>query len=225
MSWELYWRFRISPLGFLVAWERGFSAQTFWNQRKRVNKQLKGADSSLKRIGSRVFLFDFSYKSQPRISPTHPSRVRLGMYQKSNQPWPSAEGHGLGSISYGDYDFQRGVLSSRCFGWTFGPFHQRPRPLNRRWTVKSGGFFCWIKKTTRWWFFCWDGLMWRKFMKIAFLGTEVKTHLEFRWGEKLKIFCWWGQQMVAEFVTELEPFSMSLVVRRWNSRSGVLKRT
>ena len=51
-------------------------------------------------------------------------------------------------------------------------------------------------------------------MKIAFLGTEVKTHLEFRWGEKLKFFCWWGQQMVAEFVTELEPFSMSLVVRR-----------
>ena len=28
--------------------------------------------------------------------------------------------------------------------------------------------------------------------------------------------------MVAEFVTELEPFSMSLVVRRWNSRSGWL---
>ena len=129
-----------------VAWERGFSAQTFWNQRQRANTQLKGADSSLKRIGSRFFCLIFIQISTSHIIPP-PLRVRLGMYQKSNQPWnhgETAEGHSLGSISYGDYDFQEGVLSSRCFGWTFGPFHQRPPLFVVPWKAEV---FFWIKQT------------------------------------------------------------------------------
>ena len=88
MSWELYWRFRISPLGFLVAWERGFSAQTFWNQRKRVNKQLKGADSSLKRIGSRVFCLIFHTNLNPGYHPPTPPAFGWGCTKK-------ATNHGL----------------------------------------------------------------------------------------------------------------------------------
>ena len=80
-------------------------------------------------------------------------RMRFGKKMVSFPPkkWafsgPLPQGNGLGSISCGDYDFQEGVLSSRCFGWTPGPFHQR-----RKTEPIPGG--CW--------FFGDGNGMWRK---------------------------------------------------------------
>lgn len=73
-------------------------------------------------------------KPMPYPHPTFSATFRRMRFGKKwfpsppkNGPFrgPLPQGNGLGSISCGDYDFQEGVLSSRCFGWTPGPFHQR----------------------------------------------------------------------------------------------------
>ena len=141
------WSSRISPLGVVVGWERGgFQPKVFGAKKKssQTTKKREGKVPSKRGLASEGDIFvdlwrnllPKSYQNAGSPCPTLTfsatfRRMRFGKKMVSSPskkwafwgPWP--QGNGLGSISCGDYDFQEGVLSSRCFGWTPGPFHQR----------------------------------------------------------------------------------------------------
>ena len=156
----------------------GFSTESFWSQKKssQTTKKREGKVPGNRGLASEGDVFvEFVQESSTKILPNAGSPCPTLYPTLCDVPaWP--QGNGLGSISCGDYDFQEGVLSSRCFGWTPGPFHQRRK--NR---TDSGRVLI---------FRGWHGMWRKKWCKSSKVGWSlIVSELNFLGDGQLNL--WW----------------------------------